>query len=346
MTAAQPIEPTMKDVARAAGVGVATVDRVLNQRAPVRAETAQRVVAAAEALGFRRAGLLRQRVAGQQARSLRLGVLLQSVRSPFYRGLAGALHVAVGTAPGIQLEVLHQEDLMPRRVAQSLGELGSRCDALAVVAADHPHITQAVEAVNASGVPVWALVSDLATPAVAGYVGADNRKMGAMAAWTLARLCRQPGKLGLILGSHRYLCQEQCEVSFRSHLRERAGVFQVLDTLVSLEDEGLAHAATLELLHLHPDLAGVYVAGGGVEGVIEALREVARPELVAVCHDLTGVTRQALLDGCVTVVLSHPLDRLATSLLQAVQQGLRAADPAPGKGTVTPAFEVYTSANV
>jgi LacI family transcriptional regulator len=154
----------MQDVARAAGVGVATVDRVLNRRAPVRADTAERVLAAAEALGFRRAGLLRRRVAEQQAQPLRLGVLLQTARSPFYRGLAGALRAAAETTPDTQLEVVHQDDLMPRRVAQALSELGARCDAVALVAADHPQITQAVEALNASGVPVWALVSDLSTP--------------------------------------------------------------------------------------------------------------------------------------------------------------------------------------
>ena len=40
----------MLDVARAAGVGVATVDRVINRRAAVRPQTAQRVLEAAEQL--------------------------------------------------------------------------------------------------------------------------------------------------------------------------------------------------------------------------------------------------------------------------------------------------------
>lgn len=40
--------PTAADVARRADVGVATVDKVLNGRAPVRKETADRVREAAE----------------------------------------------------------------------------------------------------------------------------------------------------------------------------------------------------------------------------------------------------------------------------------------------------------
>ncbi|MGI9435856.1 MAG: LacI family DNA-binding transcriptional regulator [Geminicoccaceae bacterium] len=41
---------TLKDIADQAGVGVATVDRVLNGRAPVSAKTAARVLQAAETL--------------------------------------------------------------------------------------------------------------------------------------------------------------------------------------------------------------------------------------------------------------------------------------------------------
>ena len=40
--------PTVEDIASAAGVSVATVDRVINNRLPVKKQTAERVLAAAE----------------------------------------------------------------------------------------------------------------------------------------------------------------------------------------------------------------------------------------------------------------------------------------------------------
>ncbi|RMN38883.1 hypothetical protein ALQ59_04718, partial [Pseudomonas syringae pv. apii] len=43
----QKLRPTMTDVAREAGVSLSTVDRVLNLRADVRTDTAQRIAAAA-----------------------------------------------------------------------------------------------------------------------------------------------------------------------------------------------------------------------------------------------------------------------------------------------------------
>ena len=51
---------TLQAVADAAGVSSATVDRVLNRRLSVREDTALRVIAAAEALGYHAAHLMRQ----------------------------------------------------------------------------------------------------------------------------------------------------------------------------------------------------------------------------------------------------------------------------------------------
>ncbi|SQI92272.1 transcriptional regulator [Klebsiella oxytoca] len=43
---------TMKDIARDARVGIATVDRVLNKRTPVKESTERKVLESARRLGF------------------------------------------------------------------------------------------------------------------------------------------------------------------------------------------------------------------------------------------------------------------------------------------------------
>lgn len=336
--------PTMQDVARLAGVGVATVDRVINRRAAVRPATSQRVLQAAKDLGFRRSGLIERRVQ-QEARAVRLGFLLQSQASPFYRALGQALRQQVlSLRPAVGTPVIEfMEEFTPRHVAERLNAMAAVVDAVALVAADHPVINHAVEQVRGLGTPVFTLVTDLTSTTRSGYVGVDNRKMGRMAAWSVAQLCPRPGKVGLLLGSHRYVCQEECEASFRSYLREYAPQFQVLETLVSLEDVELARKATLELLLCHPDLVGVYVAGGGIEGVLDALREAAIPGLITVCHDLTDITRRALLEGQATVVLSHPREAMAQQLVDRMVRS--AAGERPLAQAALP-FHTYTAANV
>jgi LacI family transcriptional regulator len=48
----------LTDLAQAAGVSVSTVDRVINGRDPVRRQTAEKVLQAAQSLGFRGAARL------------------------------------------------------------------------------------------------------------------------------------------------------------------------------------------------------------------------------------------------------------------------------------------------
>lgn len=337
-------QATMLDVARLAGVGVATVDRVINQRAPVRPATSQRVLQAAQQLGFRRTGLIERRVAAQ-VRRVRFGFLLQSQTSPFYRALGQALRQQVQQMPdgpgAIVIEFM--EDFTPRKVAERLRAMAHGVDVIGLVAADHPVIHEAVEQVAAGGVQVFSLVSDLSTPARWAYVGVDNRKMGRLAAWSMANLSKPAGKVGLVLGSHRYVCQEECEASFRSYLREHAAQLQVLETLVSLEDVELARKASSEMLLCHPDLVGVYVAGGGVEGVLEALREAAVPGLTVVCHDLTDITRRALQEGLVTVVLSHPREAMARQAVERMARCVLGGRELPAQPLP---FYTYTAANV
>ena len=81
--------PTIADLASASGVSVATVDRVLNRRMPVSADTARRVVLAAESIGYHAAGLLRRR--HDKAPLRRFGFLLQKRADEFYQRLAAQL---------------------------------------------------------------------------------------------------------------------------------------------------------------------------------------------------------------------------------------------------------------
>ena len=54
--------PTIADLAKMAGVSISTVDRVLNARKPVRRATAERVLQAAEQIGFYATGVIKQRL--------------------------------------------------------------------------------------------------------------------------------------------------------------------------------------------------------------------------------------------------------------------------------------------
>src|SRR5580765_8202288 len=93
--------PTITDLARISGVSVATVDRVLNSRLPVREETARRVYEAANAIGYHAAGLIKQRLR-QDLPEYKLGFLLQRPEHHFYQEFAREIHEATAQATGFR----------------------------------------------------------------------------------------------------------------------------------------------------------------------------------------------------------------------------------------------------
>jgi LacI family transcriptional regulator len=314
------VRPTVKDLARAAGVSVATVDRVLNRRLPVRDVTVERVLDAAQAIGYHASGLLAERVR-DAARPATFGFLLQRREDNFYRDFAGHLQAATRGSRSVRGRsvIEYVDDLAPSSIVETMISLGTRVDALAVVSVDHPHVSEAIATLKERGVATFAMLTDLTAQARAGYVGRDNRKEGRTAAWMIARTARHAGKVGIIIGSHRYLCQETAEISFRSYLREHGPQFRPLEPLVNLEDPGLARSATLDLVRHNPDLVGIYICGGGVDGVIEAARQAGCAGRVAiVCNEITPTTRLGLIDGILTAVISTNLAALAQRTVEAM----------------------------
>jgi len=338
--------PTLNDVAKAAGVGIATVDRVLNKRAPVSRETAERVYLAAERVGYHATSLIRQRL-DETAEPRTLGFLIQRRTEHFYSGLGTELVAATRATTLISGRPLveYLEDISPQNVANRLMALSRRVDSLAVVAADHPLISESISQISLSGKPVISLLSDLTAAQRAGFVGIDHRKAGRTAAWAISRLAKQPGKIGIFIGSHRYLGQESAEMSFRSYFRENAPEFILLEPVTSFEKSQFAYEGMQDLLRRHPDLAAVYVAGGGMEGVIEALRESGRGrEIVAVCNELIPETRSALIDGIIDMVIATPVTKLAEKAVDAMVRAM--GHTSDGQIRCILPFELFIAENI
>jgi LacI family transcriptional regulator len=338
--------PTIADVARAAHVSVATVDRVLNARHRVREPTSERVLRAAEAIGFHAAPLLKSRLR-PEAPDRTFAFLLQRPDA-FYSQLGADLAAATRAFAEVRGKPIvdFAPDLSAAVMAERLTRLGESADAVALVSVDHPRVSDAIASLRGRGVPTFAILTELGAEAAAPYIGRDNRKEGRTAAWLIAKAAKRPGKVGIIVGSHRFLCQETAEISFRAWLRENAPAFLPLEPLVNLEETRIAYAATQDLIATHRDLVGLYVCGGGQEGVIAAARDETAPREVAiVCNELTAESRAGLIDGVLTAVISTPTVLLAERAVAAMAAALAAPQEAVQTPIFVP-FELYLSTNI
>ena len=146
--------PTIADVAAAAQVSIATVNRVLSGRQAVRKATAQQVTEAAERLGFYAANAIRIRTQAEPPKRT-FGFLMQQKGRSLYQTLGRELAAATNGSTAVRGAAIveHREDLSPEATAERLLKLGREVDAIAVVAADHPRVTEAIERLRANGRP-------------------------------------------------------------------------------------------------------------------------------------------------------------------------------------------------
>lgn len=300
---------TVHDVARAAGVSLATVDRVLNGRPGVRAATAEKVEAAIARIGFQRdlgASLL------ARARDLRVTFIIPDGSNEFMASLADAVERRQGQALAdrMHIDTRRVRALDAGALARHLDGLDPQsCDCAVIVASQDAAVDAAVDAATRRGIVVMTLVSDLPASLRRHFIGIDNMAAGRTAASLMGRFLPEGGKIAAIAGS----------LHLRDHVDRLTGFSDVLDReFPGLEligpieghDEHTETRASLDaLLRQHPDLAGLYNLGAGNAGLVAALEQSGRAgDIRVIAHELTGPTRRGLVSGAIDVVLDQNPD--------------------------------------
>ena len=300
---------TIPDIARAAGVSTATVDRALNGRAGVAAANRQRVLAAAAKLGY----LPLSGLTPLPARPVAIEVWLPLGRSTFMRALGDAIAATAAAHPlVVSCQVHALPGIGPDALVAALDRVAVGTAGVAIVGTDHPHVRGAVARLAQAGVRVAALASEVDGAPRTSYVGIDNRAAGRTAAQVTGLVAgRAGGEVALVVGSSAFHGHRERAGGFRDVLAERFPALRVVDLAETREDPARARAALGALLRRRPDLAGVYCVGGGRAGVIEALREAAAtrpsgaPRPFAVLHDLTDGACDWLAAGLADLVIDQ-----------------------------------------
>ncbi|WP_108396756.1 LacI family DNA-binding transcriptional regulator [Devosia submarina] len=300
---------TVHDVARAAGVSLATVDRVLNNRPGVRSATAEKVEAAIAEIGFQRdlsASLL------ARARNLALTFVIPDGTNEFMASLAGAVERRASQALNdrMQIQTLRVQPLDAAALARSLDGLHPRnCDCAVIVASEEASVLAAVDSATRRGVMVMTLVSDLPGSLRRQFIGIDNVAAGRTAASLLGRFMPQGGKLAVIAGSLHLRDHADRLNGFRQALEAEFPQLELIGPIEGHDERPQTEAIVADLLRMHPDLGGLYNLGAGNAGLVAALEKSGRARRIRViAHELTEPTRQGLESGAIDVVLDQNPD--------------------------------------
>ena len=210
---------------------------------------------------------------------MRFGFVLLKPSQPFYQQFAKEIEKAVSARTDIegQAVIRYAKSQAPEEFASLMESLGRRVDSLACVAVNHQSLNRVVQDLQEKGVPVFSLLNDFAQGIRRNYVGSNNVKIGRVAAWMISRSVKQPGKLALFVGGNRWHGHDLREVGFRSFIRENTPRCRCSIRWSISKRGNWTYEATLDLLTRHPDLRGMYIAGGGMEGPSPRCERCASP---------------------------------------------------------------------
>ena len=338
---------TIADIARQAGVGTATVDRVLNQRPGVNAETVQRVMQVVAELGAPP-----QRGRPRKGENFRFAFVLPAEASPFAELVDRQIAQAAGEFRHQHItEVTHRIDSGDVALfAAGLAQLAD-CDAVAVMAPDLPPVKLAINELVRTGVHVVTLFSDVAGSMRETHVGADNRAAGRTAGLLLGRMAGGGNRDTLLLSSQATRLSARSSGASASRRPSRNAFRSSRCSARPTCPAGDAGACRALLRYLRSKsidttrVAGIYNVGSGSAGVARAVESLGLTGSVGVvAHDFTDEHRALLGANGLAYVLHqdiHYCISTAARVLRALCENMRGA-----LNVVQPRVEILTAENL
>ncbi len=315
------MRPTTNDLAREADVSLATVDRVLNDRAGVSAKTQARVNAAIKKLGYTRdvtaANLAKKR-------QYKLIFVLPDDSSQFQKTLTEEIESASIRASSerssIQLIKVPPND--PHALVKELRKCQRRrVDGIAIMAPETPQVRDAISELKENNIAVVALVSDQPKSQCDHFIGINNVAAGRTAAKLMGRFVpNKPGKIIVITNSLQSHDSVDRRLGFDETMRERFSHLMVLPTLEGHNDRNRVKQALTNATRNYDNVVGVYSLSSGNRAIMQDLASDKFPApLVVVAHELTSHTRKALQNESIDAVITQNTGHIVRSAVRVLR---------------------------
>ena len=312
---------TTKDLARAAGVSLATVDRVLNGRGGVRPATVERVTAAIRALNY-----VRDISAANLARSTeyKLVFLLPDHDDEFI----SMIHDAIAEA---NVSMAHERTTVsivrmpandPHRIAQEIDSFSADdVDGVAIMAPETAQVRDAILRLDSRGIAVVAFVSNQPNAKNAYFVGINNEAAGRTAGRLLARFIgERHGTVLAVTETMQSRDSLERRLGFDTIMAEYASQLRVRPSMETYADAARTATIVTAALRNNPEIAGIYLMNHDISETMQVLEAQGIPEnCVIIGHELTQHTKARLVNGVIDAVITQDVGHLVRSSIRVLK---------------------------
>ncbi|ODT77385.1 MAG: hypothetical protein ABS76_26725 [Pelagibacterium sp. SCN 64-44] len=295
----RPSKITLGTVAELAGVGPATVDRVINERGNVSDATRRKVIDAARELGLKRI------LPDSYHRHVRIEVLMARPELPLIARMhMEFIRLARGLSGSVTIHRTNIKDESPGRLAEAM--LQTSCDGVVVYAPDHPETNDAINALQARGVQVVTMISDLPKSRRLAYAGLDHYQAGRTAGYLMHNTVRIPGPLVILCNNLAFEGHARRVKGFSDYLLEAGASMPIIGVLEGGDDRDKSEILLRDAFAGQCDIAGIYNAGAANMGVARAIRaRILNAPPVFVGHELTQFTASILHDRLMSFTIDQ-----------------------------------------
>lgn len=264
--------PSIKDIARALGISIGTVDRALHGRSDVSPATRARVLKKAEELGYQ------PNIAARSLklnRRLRIGVYFPQEIASFFDVLRAGVRAAAAASTGVNVELVFRT--FPRLgkgdVELLKADAKEPFDGILVTPSDPDHIGPALNDIARRGIPVVCVASDAPRTERLASVSTDAHASGAIAAELFSRTISRSGQLAMFVGDLTTLDHAEKLRGFAANLAVFGPHLSLLPAVESHEKPNMAYRQAISLLSRKPYPLGIYLSTANSLPVLKALEE-------------------------------------------------------------------------
>ena len=264
---------TLQQIAEIAGVSRRTVDRALNNKGRIKPDVAEKIKNIAKELNYRpsRAG----RALVMAKKNLKIGVILQSAKTPFMqeliKGLQSAQKEVESLGASAELKLIDNVDTI--EVIKTMNQMKNNgINGIALSPSDDKHLSDIINDFSSSNIPIVTFNSDLENTNRLCFIGQDAVRAGRTAAGLMAALTNRSGTVAILCGHKDNPALIKRLNGFTEEITDSYPDMQVAAMKYYYDDNWVAETITEGLMNAYPDLKGFYVTGCAA-GVCTALKK-------------------------------------------------------------------------